>query len=334
MALILDREKVLEIYDDASNKGWVLPVFNTENLTTSEAILSSVFEYGQSINVSDLPIIVGITNNYPYRPQSQFYTQTRQWKLGMNLFLNDLKQLTAPDSPFANLKVMIHLDHISLDKDQELLSWDMGQFSSIMFDASELPIDMNIQKTIEFVKLNKDKIIIEGACDEICKSFSNNHMELTSPDMAEKYYIETGVDILVANLGTEHRASSASLQYHDQLARDITNKIGPRLCLHGTSSVPHEKLTELFDDGICKVNIWTTLERDSTPALINNILDNVSKMVDRDKVSDWINTQLLGESIDQNSTLSVDYFTTTYRQNIIFSRMKEIVHSYLTLWYQ
>ena len=291
MPLILDREKVLEIYNDASNKGWVLPVFNTENLTTSEAILSSVFEYGQSININDLPIIIGITNNYPSRPQSQYYTQTRQWKLGMNLFLSDLKQLTAPGSPFANLKVMIHLDHILWDKDQELLNWDMGQFSSIMFDASDLSIDMNIQKTNEFVKLNKDKIIIEGACDEIGKSISNNQMELTSPDMAERYYLETGVDILVANLGTEHRASSTSRQYHDQLARDIKNKIGPRLCLHGTSSISKEKLIGLFDDGICKVNIWTTLERDSTPALIKNILENMSKMVDRQKVKAWINTQ-------------------------------------------
>ena len=72
MALILNREKVLEIYNYASNKGWVLPVFNTENLTTSEAILSSVYDYGESIGVRDLPIIVGITNNYPSRPQSQY----------------------------------------------------------------------------------------------------------------------------------------------------------------------------------------------------------------------------------------------------------------------
>lgn len=334
MPLILEREKVLEIYNDVSKKRWVLPVFNTENLTTSEAILSSVFDYGQSINISDLPIIIGITNNYPSRPQSQFYTQTRQWKLGMNLFLSDLKQLTAPGSPFANLKVMIHLDHILWDKDQELLNWDMGQFSSIMFDASDLPIDMNIQKTAEFVKLNKDKIIIEGACDEIGKSISDNQMELTSPDMAERYYAETGVDILVANLGTEHRASSTSRQYHDQLARDIKNKIGARLCLHGTSSLSKEKLNGLFDDGICKVNIWTTLERDSTPALVNNMLENISKMVDREKVSDLINTQLLGGLIDKNFTLSVDYFTTTYRQEIIFNCMKEIVLSYLNLWYK
>ena len=334
MALILNREKVLEIYNYASNKGWVLPVFNTENLTTSEAILSSVYDYGESIGVRDLPIIVGITNNYPSRPQSQYYTHTRQWKLGMNLFLNDLKQLTLPDSPFANLKVMIHLDHILWDEDQELLNWDMGQFSSIMFDASDLPLDMNIQKTAEFVKLNKDKIIIEGACAEIGESFSNSPVDLTSPDMAEKYYLETGVDILVANLGTEHRASSTTMHYQDQLARDIKDKIGPRLCLHGTSSISMEKLSGLFDDGICKVNIWTTLERDTTPALINNILENISKMVDREKVNDWINTHLLGEMIDQSSTTSLDYFTTTYRQDIIFNRMKEIVHSYLNLWYK
>jgi fructose/tagatose bisphosphate aldolase len=334
MPLILDRNHVLEIHDYASEKKWVLPAFNSENLTASEAILSGVWEYGQSIGIDDLPIIIGITNNYPERPQAQLYTQTRKWQIGMKMFLDDLKELTSPGSPLERLKVMIHLDHIIWNKDKELLNWDMSQFSSIMFDASDLPLEMNIRKTAEFVKQNGDKVVIEGACDEIGNSGMYDQEELSASEKAVSYFRETGVDILVANLGTEHRASSASLKYNRQLAKEISKQIGAKLCLHGTSSIPKDELSNLYADGIQKVNIWTSLERDSAPELFQKMVDNAAKIAGPEKVKDLIKTQVLGEKSDSSSLPSVDYFTTTFRQDIVFKQMKDIVINYLKIWYK
>ena len=130
MSTILDRSHVLEVFSEARERKWVLPTFNAENLTTLEAILSAVYDYGEKIGIEDLPIIVGITNNYSSRPQSVFYTHTKKWYIGLKLFLRDLEVLTSPDSPYKNLKVMIHLDHIQWNDDVRLLEWDMGQFSS------------------------------------------------------------------------------------------------------------------------------------------------------------------------------------------------------------
>ena len=135
-------------------------------------IPQSVKDYGESIGAENLPIIIGITNNYSHRPQSVFYTHTRKWKIGLKLFLSDLSILTSPGSPYEKLRVMIHLDHIQWDKDGELLNWDMNQFSSIMFDASTLPLDKNIEKTAAFVEENKNKILIEGECHEISSAGS------------------------------------------------------------------------------------------------------------------------------------------------------------------
>jgi len=334
MALILNRNEVLKVYADASERGWVLPAFNAENQTTCEAILSGASEFGELIDINNLPIILAITNNYAHRPQSHFYTHTGQWKLGMRLFLDDVHRLTAPDSPFADLQVMIHLDHICWDRDEELLNWDMDQFSSIMFDASDLPFDMNIRKTAEFVKLNREKIVIEGACDEIRSSSKDDGAELTTPEMAAGFYKQTGVDILVANLGTEHRASAATLKYHGEQARAITRRIGARLCLHGTSSIPKDRLSRLFEDGIRKVNIWTSLERDSVPDLFQEMLLNASKVMGPEKVKELLDYRMLGENVDRSSIPSVDYFTTAYRQGIIFKRMQEIVMDYLRIWYK
>ncbi len=334
MPLVLNRDEVLSVYEAASRRKWVLPAFNAENQTACEAILSAVYECGQSIGVNDLPVIIAITNNYSHRPQSHYYTHTRNWKLGLRLFMDDIRLLTSSDSPFANLRVMIHLDHVQWDSDGELLNWDLHQFSSIMYDASSLPFDMNIRKTAEFVEKNRDKIVIEGACDEIKEASATADKSITTTEMAEKYYKQTSVDLVVANLGTEHRAGEASRKYYGDQAREISRRIGPRLCLHGTSSVSHDQLSRLFDDGIRKVNIWTVLERDSTAVLFQSMVKNATKLIGREKVQDLIRERLLGEEADILSSLSVAYFTTAYRQNIVFNAMRGLVNHYLELWYK
>ena len=332
MALILQRDRVLDIYSEAASKKWVLPTFNTENLTTTEAILGAVKDYGESIGVNNMPIIIGITNNYSHRPQSVYYTQTKKWDVGLKLFLSDLSILTSSGSPYEKLRVMIHLDHIQWDDDRELLNWNMEQFSSIMFDASTLPLEENIKKTAAFVEGNRNNIVIEGACDEIFSAGSQKN-NLTTPNMAEKYYYQTGVDIIVANLGTEHRASGSELKYRDDLAQKISKEIGAHLCLHGTSSVSTKKLFNLFNDGICKVNIWTALERDSSPVLFGDMILNASKIIGYEKAKSLLSQELLGNKSVNEDQPSIDYFTTTYRQRIIFREMKNIVTKYLRMWY-
>ena len=334
MPLILDRNEVLDVYLEARERKWVIPSFNTENLTTIEAILEAVFRYGKTKNIKSLPIITGITNNYESRPQSVLYTNTRKWNIGLLLFLKNLEVLTSKDSPYKDLKVMIHLDHIQWNTDIQLLKWDMNQFSSIMYDASTLPFEMNIKNTAEFVERNKDNIVIEGACDEIVNvpNGSNNH--LTTPEQAEKYFNETAVDIIVANLGTEHRSSTSSLKYEGELARSISKKIGPCLCLHGASSVAEDQISHLFDDGICKVNIWTALERDSSPVLFKRMLENASKIVGPEKAREMQEKGFIGKNIDVESSHSIKYFTSKFRREVVFKQMQEIVLKYLNLLYK
>jgi len=333
MPLIVDREAVLDVYKEAEERKWVLPCFNAENLTTIEAILAATNEYGKVIGVPDLPIIIGITNKYPYRPQSVYYTHARLWDLGLKLFLSDLNILASKESPYANLKVMVHLDHIQWDEDKELLNWDLQQFSSIMYDASTLPLEQNIQKTAAFVERHGNTIVIEGACDEIADSAENDNKDLTTPEMADQFYVKTGVDIIVANLGTEHRAAQANLKYHKKLAQKITERIGTRLCLHGTSSVSVSRLTHLFDDGIRKVNIWTALERDSSAVLFKKMIENTARIIGQSETKTLIENNFLGRNIDFNHNASVDFYTTAYRQDIVFTAMKEIVAEYLSIWY-
>jgi fructose/tagatose bisphosphate aldolase len=333
MPLILNRNQVLDVYREAGNKKWVIPTFNSENLTTTEAILSAALEYSRIIKQPDLPVTIGITNQYSHRSQSVNYTHTRQWDIGLKLFLADLAVLTGKASPFEKLKVMIHLDHTQWDSDRPLLEWDMNMFSMIMYDASALPFDENIKQTAAFVKKHGHEIVIEGACDEIVDATGDSRSDLTTPEQAIRYLNETRVDFIVANLGTEHRASSANLKYHGNMARQISKLTGTKLVLHGTSSVGNDQVRNLFDDGIAKVNIWTILERNSSPVLFEDMVINASKITGKDKAAVMARSGLLGEKADKDSNASLSHYTTLYRQDIVFSEMKKIVLDYLNLWY-
>jgi len=117
------------------------------------------------------------------------------------------------------------------------------------------------------------------------------------------------------------------------LAYKIAECIGPRLCLHGTSSVAVSQLTHLFNDGIRKVNIWTALERDSSSVLFKRMVDNAAKIIGSSETKSLIENDLLGRNIDIKNSASINFYTTTYRQDIVFHCMKEIVADYLIMWY-
>ncbi len=333
MPLILERNKVLDIYNEAGQRKWVIPTFNSENLTTTEAILAAALEYGRKIGKPDLPVTIGITNQYSHRSQSVYYTHTRRWDIGLKLFLADLAILAGKGSPFEKLNLMVHLDHTQWDTDKPLLEWDMKMFSMIMYDASALPFEENIRLTADFVKKHRHEIVIEGACDEIVDATGDTRSDLTTPEQAVRYLHGTKADFIVANLGTEHRASAADLKYHGDLAREISKQTGTKLVLHGTSSVGNDQIRNLFDDGIAKVNIWTILERNTSPVLFEEMVRNASKITGSEKAGEMLSSGLLGDKAGLAGKASLSHYTTLYRQDIIFQEMKKIVLAYFSLWY-
>jgi len=334
LSIVTELSQTKDVYAQAAERKWVLPCICSENLTTTEAILDATQDYAATHGIPDMPCIIAITCNYSHRNQASNYTATRDWKTGLKLFVNDIKTLAGQDGPYKDLRVMIHLDHIQHDTDIELLNGNLSDFASIMYDASSLPFEQNIEKTARFVERRGKEILIEGACDEIIDAGGQTHNELTTPENAKRYITETGVDLIVANLGTEHRASAKDLKYDGQAARRIKEQIGTKIVLHGASSVPNDQIKNLFADGICKVNIWTALERDSTPALFYHMVKNSVKVAGINCVERLIQEGLLTPKCIDDKKADLKYFTTVYRQDIIFNEMKQIVKAYYNLWYR
>jgi len=331
MPIITGRDNVLAIYEDAAKRGWLIPCICSENLTTTEAILTAAAEFAAEKGYDRIPITLAITNQYDHRSQSVFYTSTRRWDIGLKLFRSDLEIVS---EAFPNLDILIHLDHAQHDTDAELLESDLSMYSSVMYDASTLPMEENIAKTRAYVQRKGRELLIEGACDEIVDATGEARCEITDADKCERYMKETGVDVVVANLGTEHRASGQDLHYYADAAKAIKAKIGPRICLHGTSSVSNDQIGKLFDDGICKVNIWTALERDASPALTEWTVKHAAKCGGPKTEQKLIEEGYLTASSKSGDKASLDFFTTTARQEIVFGEMKRIVRGYLELWYR
>lgn len=331
--IVKDLSQAREVYSQCEEEGWVLPCFCSENLTTTEAVLAAADERRRLLGRPAVPVILAITCNYAHRRQAANYTHTGDWRTGLRLFAGDIEALAGPDGPYKNLTVMIHLDHIQHDADAELLEGDLSYCASVMYDASALPLAENTKKTARFVEARGKEVLVEGACDEITDAEGNVHNEPTAPASAEEYFRSTGVDLLVANLGTEHRASAETLTYRGDIARRIRQRIGSRIVLHGASSATHEQLQNLSGDGICKVNIWTCLERDSAPALLHALAANAAKVAGGDFARRMHREGLLGGRADLASRPSLEYFASSYRQGIVFGEMKSIAGRYFEMWY-
>lgn len=330
MPIITGRENVLAVYAEAARRGWVIPCLCSENLTTTEAVLSAASQFAADKGYDRIPITLAITNQYDHRHQSVFYTHTRRWDIGLRLFRTDAEIIS---EAFPNVDLLLHLDHAQFDSDAGLLESDLSMYSSVMYDASALPMEENIKRTRDYVSRKGHQLLIEGACDEIVDATGADRCEITSADKCEHYMRETGVDMVVANLGTEHRASSQSLHYYADAAKAIRRRIGHKICLHGASSVSNSQIKRLFADGICKVNIWTALERDASPALTEFMVKNTAKCGGPALEQRLIDEGYLTPSSKTASPASLQHFTTTARQEIVFAEMQKIVRGYLDLWY-
>ncbi|MBP5274939.1 MAG: class II fructose-bisphosphate aldolase [Abditibacteriota bacterium] len=331
--IISDLSQVRAVYAAAAERGWLIPCFCSENLVTTEAIMEAAAAFAEKYGVKRMPVSIAITCAYSHRSQASYYTSTRDVKTGLELFYADIAALTEKGAPYEDLQALVHLDHIQHDLDKALTESDLSRYSSIMYDASTLPFEENIAKTAEFVRKKGGEIFIEGACDEIVEATENVKNDITTVEDAVRYMSETGVDMMVANLGTEHRASGKDLRYRGDRAREIKAAIGCKTVLHGASSVSNDQIGDLFSDGICKVNVWTALERDSAPDIFAALVKNAVKAAGRDAVKALIDEGYLTEKcLDTGDRINIACFTQAYRNGIMAKRIREMVTAYYELW--
>jgi fructose/tagatose bisphosphate aldolase len=275
MPLTSDPSEVRYLYQKAVESSVCLANFCTENTYTTEAIFRAVYEFGCEHGISDLPVIIAATGHYASEPQLLKYTHLQDATMGLRALVEDVERLAAPGSRYHPIRVMLHFDHGLPDLDEALFELAADTFATIMFDASAMPFQRNIQATTEFVRRMSGRVLVEGAVSGIPEALSAEKQPLTTADQAEQFLQQTGVFLIVPDLGTEHRSLSAVARYDGERARQIRDRTGKRMVLHGLSSLQEEHLARLADDGIVKVNIWTVLERVGAEAVARYVVENL-----------------------------------------------------------
>jgi len=284
MPIVKDPKEVEEIYDWLREENVCLPAFCTESFSMTETILKVMHQVAVEYRIKSAPAIIAFTASYPYRPQSINYTLARNSFLGFKAIIEDIRLFMSDASPYKDIRLMIHLDHAQPEADRRILEEELDDLASVMFDASTFPFEENIKRTAQFVEKTKDLVRVEGAVDEISVKGKSKLSELTPVAMAEKFVRETGAYLIVPNLGTEQQSTESKACYSSERARHISQRVGKKLVLHGTSCLTEQDLKYLAKDGIIRTNIWTALEKAGGEALANFFIRELGNILDEGQI--------------------------------------------------
>jgi len=161
----------------------------------------------------------------------------------------------------APVPACLHLDH-GQTLPQIMRAIRLG-FTSVMIDASMLPLDENIAACREVVQLaHAVDVSVEGELGTIGEldeeaEAGAEQVVFAKPAEVEHFVAATGVDTLAVAIGTSHGLYPAHMQpkIELELLREIGAAVDIPLVLHGGSGNPEHELRQAVALGINKVNI-------------------------------------------------------------------------------
>lgn len=161
----------------------------------------------------------------------------------------------------AAVPVVIHLDHGS--SLQQIMTAIRAGFTSVMIDASELPLDQNIAACREVASLaHAVDVSVEGELGTIGEldeeaEAGAEEVVFVDPEQVKTFVDATDVDTLAVAIGTSHGLYPQDMkpEIRLDLLREINAKVDIPLVLHGGSGNPDEEIARSVELGICKINI-------------------------------------------------------------------------------
>ena len=231
---IVSAEKFVQA---ARDNGYAVGGFNTNNLEWTQAIL-------RAAEAKKAPVLIQTSMGAA--------KYMGGYKVARNLIANLVESMgiTVP--------VAIHLDHGHYEDALECI--EVG-YTSIMFDGSHLPIEENIEKTKELVKLaHEHGMSIEAEVGSIGGEEDGviGAGEFADPEECKKI-ADLGVDFLAAGIGNIHGKYPANwpgLNF-DVLAK-VQEKTGTLpLVLHGGTGIPADMIKKAITLGVSKINVNT-----------------------------------------------------------------------------
>ncbi len=154
----------------------------------------------------------------------------------------------------------LHLDHVT---EAALLRLaPQHGFSSVMFDASRLPYEENVEATADAVRWGRAHgVLVEAELGAVGGKAGDAHTPgvRTDPAQAAAYTAATGVDALAVAVGSTHAMTERTAALDHELIGRLRAAVPVPLVLHGSSGVPDEEIRRAVAAGVVKVNVGTAL---------------------------------------------------------------------------
>lgn len=235
------------------------------------ANLDSVFRAAEcgavgSFNILDLDMAAGIieTSEIARRPVVVGVATRHFEAIHTTCLAPGLRKL-AEESRFP---VALHLDHAT-PRDRHLISeaLDLG-FTSIMFDASAFPLEMNARLSAEVVEeCSGYGASVEGEVGGIggSEGVADTHgaeirvLPYTDAADAANYVRSSGIHALAIAVGTAHGIYKATPEISFDTIERVRNSVSVPLVLHGSTGVKPEDIRSCVAHGIRKINFFSGL---------------------------------------------------------------------------
>ena len=226
-----------DMLEKASEGKYAVGQFNINNLEWTKSVLLTAEELKS-------PVILGVSEG-----AGKYMTGFKTVAAMVEAMMEELN-ITVP--------VALHLDHGTYDGCYKCIK---AGFSSIMFDGSHYPIEENIEKTKELVKVahamglsleaevgsiggEEDGVVGLGECADPreCKAIA-----------------DLGIDFLAAGIGNIHGKYPENwpgLRF--DVLEQVKAAVGDMpLVLHGGTGIPEDMIKKAISLGVAKINVNT-----------------------------------------------------------------------------
>ena len=170
-----------------------------------------------------------------------------------------------PMAKRAKVPVCVHSDHgLTFEKCMEALK--LG-FTSVMYDCSTADYETNVARVAEMVRICHGMgVTVEGELGHVGDNEGSGKLEnpsdyFTDPAVAKDFVTRTGVDSLAIAVGNAHGDYKFPPKLDFERIETIGAETGLPLVLHGGSGLSDSDFRTAVSRGICKVNIFTDIDK-------------------------------------------------------------------------
>lgn len=243
----------------AKKKGYGVGFFNAVNVEMARAVIETAEELRAPVMIGTAEILL---------PAME---------------LERVAEYLIPMAQKAVVPVCVHYDH-GLTFERCMQALKLG-FTSVMYDCSTMNYEQNAEQVAEMVKIcHAMGVTVEGELGHVGDNEGAGKLEnpsdyYTDPEVAADYVARTGVDSLAIAVGNAHGDYKFPPKLDFERTEVIAKKTGLPLVLHGGSGLADDDFRTAVQKGICKVNIFTDLDKAGKKGIETGLQEGANTMM-------------------------------------------------------